>query len=83
MLFRSTGLSAIGVSIVTVVNTNSVILLTTTPVTVGDIAAGASAGFTLEYSLPPGVTQFMTSIYASASDPTGTVYYYPGPYTGP
>ena len=83
MTNHSTGLSAIGVSIVTVVNTNSVILLTTTPVTVGDIAAGASAGFTLEYSLPPGVTQFMTSIYASASDPTGTVYYYPGPYTGP
>lgn len=79
----STGLTAMDVEIVGAINTNSVVLLTTTPVAVGNIAAGADAGFTLKYGLPGGATQFLSSLYATASDPTGTSYDYPGPYPGP
>ena len=74
---NSTGLSAIGVDIVSVTNTNSVVLLTGLPVSVGDIAAGSTGGFTLKYSVPAGTTQFTTNLHATASDPTGTLYDYP------
>jgi len=76
---NSVGLSAIGVEIIAVTNTNGVGLLTALPVSVGDIAAGSSGSFTLRYSVPSGVTQFTTNLSATASDPTGTSYNYPGP----
>ena len=77
---NSVGLTAVNVQIVGTVLTNSVANLTGFPVSVGDILAGSNAGFTLQYLVPPTVSQFSTKMYATAQDPTGTSYDYPGPY---
>jgi hypothetical protein len=77
----STGITAVNVQIVGTHSTNGVLLSTGTPVVVGDILAGAGQSFTLQYLVPSGTSQFVTSLYATAQDPTGTSYSYPGPYT--
>lgn len=76
------GRSANGVNIVAAVNTNGVSLLTAVPVSVGNIDAGLTGSFSLKYALPEGVSNFKTSLYATASDPAGNGYFYPSPYPG-
>lgn len=78
----ATSPNAMGVNIVGSNNSNGVILVTAVPLSVGNIMAGGNAGFTLTYELPTGITAFTASIYATASDPCGDSYAYPGPYPG-
>ncbi len=53
--------------------------VTAMPVTLGDIAAGASVDFDLQYLVPAGVGLFTRSLSATAADADGNVYSYPPP----
>ena len=57
--------------------TNDVYLSTTVPVSLGDIAQGASAPATLKYYIPPGVGSFSSTVYADCKDQSGSVYAFP------
>lgn len=65
------------------VNTNGVTDASTLPLSLGDIALGGSAPFTLLYNIPPGAAFFHTTVYMSAENYLGLVYNYPGPFPGP
>ncbi|MHB8860043.1 MAG: hypothetical protein ACYC6Z_11285, partial [Thermoleophilia bacterium] len=75
---NSVGITAVGVHIDDVICNNGVSLVTPTPAAVGSIPAAGSAGVTLKYNVPTGVTQFNTKLHAGASDPAGTAYTYGG-----
>lgn len=77
---NSVGITAMGTHIDGAISTMGVLLMTATPAPVGDIPAASSGNVTLKYSIPGGVTQFKTRLYAEAADPAGTAYLYPGPY---
>jgi len=47
------------------------------PINAGNIAAGGSTAFTLEYNVPAGVSSFTATVNASAQDACGTVSVYP------
>ncbi|MHB8159422.1 MAG: S8 family serine peptidase [Thermoleophilia bacterium] len=68
------------------VNTNSVLLISPTPLTVGDIGASGgptdSVQVTVKYLVPTDVTAFHTTVYLTADDSCGISYAYPSPYFG-
>ncbi len=74
----ATSSAASGVTVVGAHSTNGVSLASAMPLNIGDIGATGSAGFTLQYNVPSGVSVFMTSTYATAD---GGTFTYPGPYT--
>lgn len=58
--------------------TNSVILETTTPVSLGaSLAGGAAVDTTLKYHVLDGVGSFRATVLAQAQDACGTGYTYP------
>ncbi len=60
-------------------NTNGVTLASTLPAAVGsgDILPGASGTATLKYSVPAGVTAWVSALSGSAEDGVGATYTYP------
>lgn len=64
---NSAAAEAYGVSIVGTVDTGGVTSLPPMP-SLGNIAPGASASFTILYNVPPGVSAFRSTVYATASD---------------
>ncbi len=70
---------AYNVQITAVSSTNGVTLATALPYSVGNIAAGSSASFSLQYNVPSGVRLFHTTLSASAADVCGTTYTYGAP----
>jgi hypothetical protein len=54
-----------------------------TPFPIGNIPAGGVGNMTIEYHVPQGIGSFSNTVYATAEDPGGVTYYYPGPYPGP
>ncbi len=65
---------------------NAVVSITPLPVDIGETinaGAGGSLPVTLRYAIPPGVSNFLSTTYASADDVCGNTYYYPGPPPGP
>ncbi len=74
----ATSAAASGVTVVGAHSTNGVALASAMPLNIGDIGATGSAGFTLQYNVPSGVSVFMTSTFATAD---GGTFTYPGPYT--
>ncbi len=69
-------------TVVGIINTNGVSTYTLMPKGLGNIAAGGNMPFTIKYTIPPNTTTFVSSIYATADDPCGNHYEYPGPYPG-
>ncbi len=74
------GPNAYGPSIVGTANSNGVTGLDATAMT--DIPAGGFSPVTIKYYVSPGVAQFTSHIYATASDACGNWYDYPGPFPG-
>lgn len=73
---------AVGMSLVGSINSNSVMVASDLPVVVSNIAAGACQPVTLKYIVPPGVSSFLSSSYATCGDACGGTYAYPGPFPG-
>ena len=73
---NNSGPNARQVTIDGIVTTNGVMLQSMTS-SVGDIAAGGSGGFLINYSVPVMVQRFMTTIHASAKDECGNRFTYP------
>jgi len=69
--------TAFDVGITNSTGSNGVVCASDLPVSVGDIAASASAQFTLLYTIPPGAASFSAKLYASASDSCGVGHSYP------
>ncbi|MHB8792757.1 MAG: right-handed parallel beta-helix repeat-containing protein [Thermoleophilia bacterium] len=78
---NSAAAEAYGVSIVGTVDTGGVTSLPPMP-SLGNITPGASASFTILYNVPPGVSAFRSTVYATASDSCGNPRSYPGPWPG-
>ncbi|MHB1326355.1 MAG: glycoside hydrolase family 26 protein [Thermoleophilia bacterium] len=76
-LSNSAGIDAVSVQIVSVTNTNGVILSSTLPMSVGDIAVTGSTQIRLLYTVPPGVTSFRSAPRVTARDTYGNNYSYP------
>jgi parallel beta-helix repeat protein len=75
---NDTGPKAYNVQITGAVNTNGVTLVTTVPVSLGDIGACCGgASLTLQYHIPTGVQSFMNTVQATAYDACGNPYIYP------
>lgn len=55
----------------------SVTCLTAMPVALGTISGGGAAPATLTYSVPPGLGNFIASVFGEAKSACGTVYTYP------
>jgi len=84
--FCNTGVSdARNVAMVGSINTNSAVLASTVPATVGDIASGAGSciPLTVKYAVPSGVSRFRSTVYATAEDGCGATYAYPSPFLEP
>jgi hypothetical protein len=62
--------------------TNGAYGVTSMPLNLGNVDAGSSAAFTLKYSTPAGVGNFLSTVYATAYDGCNTIYHYPSPYSG-
>lgn len=78
LIIKNNGSStAYGVSFTGSTNTNGVTLSTGTPLSLSDLAAGASVEFPVIYHVPPGVGSFKMSVTASATDVCGRGYTYP------
>jgi hypothetical protein len=54
-----------------------------TPLTVGNIPTGGTAGTTLVYHVPIGILGFNTTVYATAEDQHGNLFEYPAAYPAP
>ncbi len=61
--------------------TSGVTAATTMPVSLGNVAAGSSSQFTLQYNVPAGVVAFKTTVYATAGS-GGALFSYPTTYPG-
>ncbi|MHB9111903.1 MAG: S8 family serine peptidase [Thermoleophilia bacterium] len=84
--FCNTGATdARNVAMVGSINTNSAVLVSEVPATVGDIASGAGScvPLTVKYAVPSGVSRFRSTIYATAEDGCGATYAYPSPFLEP
>ena len=75
--------AALDVQVLGTVNTGGVTDASALPVSLGDIAAGASAPFTLQYNIPMGIASFRSTVYATAENQAGILYEYPGTFPGP
>ncbi|MCL4472581.1 MAG: hypothetical protein M1539_03830 [Actinobacteria bacterium] len=75
------GIDAGNVSIVGTMNTNGVVNLAPLPPP-ANIPAGTHAAFTVLFSVPEGVTLFRSTVYATAQDPCGNAFSYPGAWPG-
>ncbi len=53
--------------------------LTEVPVSLGDLDAGATVDFTVQYQVPPGVVSFTAATGVSCGDEAGNQYAFPGP----
>ncbi len=73
------GADAFPVTIIDAHNTNGVLFLDSSPWE-ADIPAGGYSPFVFRYLISPMVTGFDSTIYATAQDPCGAVYSYPGPH---
>ena len=73
--------TAYGATVTGATATNGVYLSTPVPLSVGDIAQGASSPFTLKYYIPSGVNSFSTTVYATCQDSGGASYAYPAKRT--
>jgi len=82
---NSGAITAYNSAIVGSVNTNSVLLVTTLPLSLGtiDAAGGANSSVseTLLYAIPSGLSTFRATVYITAEDSCGTTYNYPGPFS--
>lgn len=58
--------------------TNGVMPLGPLPALLGTIAPGANSSITMDYLVPPGVTRFVATSYASCDDDGGNTYWMPG-----
>ncbi len=65
------------ISITDVVTIGGIACITPVPIPVGDLGAGGSAGSTLKYIVPSGVSIFKTTLRGSAQDGCGDTYTYP------
>ena len=64
------------------VNTNGVLTTTTLPHSLGDIGAGATAPFSLQYLVQEGVGGYQVKLNASAEDGCGNFFQYPQTWPG-
>ncbi|MDO8736864.1 MAG: hypothetical protein Q7K29_07245 [Thermoleophilia bacterium] len=62
--------------------TNGVTAATALPLSLGNIVSTGSAAFSLQYSVPAGVSYFRTTVYSTAEDACGATFEYPGPFPG-
>jgi len=69
---------ATGLQVVYLTANNSVLPITATPVSLGDLAAGASVTATIKYQVPVDVSIFRTTTVVSCGDLAGNFYSYPG-----
>ncbi|MBI5869378.1 MAG: hypothetical protein HZB44_00225 [Actinobacteria bacterium] len=76
------GPSAYGTTLTGTVNSNGVTADSALPQLVGDTAIGNTTTVSLRYHVPAGVSYFRTQAYATAQDPCGASYDYPGPFPG-
>ncbi len=76
-VMNGAGQDAWNASITGATATNTVTLLSATPISLGNIASGGSANTALQFNVPAGVARFYTSLTASAEDACGTSYTYP------
>lgn len=76
-LSNAAGIDAVSVQIVSVTNTNGVMLSSTLPMSVGDIAVTGSTQIRLVYTVPLGVTSFRSAPRVTARDTFGNNYSYP------
>ncbi len=70
---------AAAVDVVYLSATNGVTPVSSTPLSLGGIAAGGSTSFTIQYLVPPGVGFFRATTFVSCTDLAGNTYAYPGP----
>lgn len=61
------------------VATNGVILVTSTPIDLGNLAPLQTVSFTLKYQIPVGTSRFRTTTYLVCSDNGGNIYGAPAP----
>ncbi len=74
---NSGGASAYNVAITGSTATSSVVCATGMPVSIGVIAAGATATADLQYNVPTGVVVFVATVNAGTDDECGNSYTYP------
>lgn len=72
--------TAFNTAIVGSINTGGVVATSTLPLGLGDIGGGNCTAVAVKYYVPVGVQNFVTTVYATASDGCNEVYSYPGPY---
>lgn len=75
------GIDAYNVRVIGTMNTNGVFNLDPLP-PAANIVAGGHAGFTVLFNVPEGVTLFRSTVYATAQDPCGNTFSYPGAWPG-
>lgn len=73
------GGDATGLQLAYLTATNGVMPVTQAPVPLGNLLSGASAGMTVQYLIPQGVTYFRTVSYVTCGDLGGGTNAYPGP----
>ena len=76
-LSKGAGINTVNVKVVSVTNTNDVIMSSTLPMSAGDIAVTGSTQIRLVYTVPPGVTSFRSIPRITAQDTYGNNYSYP------
>ena len=69
--------AASSIRVISTNSTNGVSLQTQLPTTFGSIPANGSSSFTLQYTVPAGVSTFRNTIFAQANDSCGNLYGYP------
>ncbi|MEW6018550.1 MAG: S8 family serine peptidase [Pseudomonadota bacterium] len=87
-LCNSAAIDAVNVNIVGVINTNSVIVLSSLPFAVGDIDGPPGGNppvcsqVTQRFFVPPGISRFRSANFVTAEDRCGASYAYPAPFPG-
>jgi parallel beta-helix repeat protein len=77
VIWNKGNIDALNTQIVNTSNNYGVLETTRLPVTLGNIAHGASASSTIKYRVPLGVNSWKTTISAAARDGNGITYTYP------
>ncbi|MCL4473000.1 MAG: VCBS repeat-containing protein [Actinobacteria bacterium] len=81
-LADSSSQAAYNVNIVSLTATNGVSVSTPLPAAIGTISPGVPASVTIRFEIPAGVASFRSALYATAEDPCGNTFEYPGPMPG-
>lgn len=78
-MFNNGSGDAVNIQLVYLTASNGVTPQTATPLTIGDMSMGSSAGMTIHYMVPPGIVFFRANTYATCNDLGGATYAFPGP----